>query len=239
MIRRALLLTLTALAVRFLLNLISLANAVVHSTKILVQPLEFVLGLFSPVSLIAFLLVLYRELSGHRDTHRRQAFALAAAMGAAISLGLTLWHFHETSVALSSLTPETRAQLPAVPGLTARWVRTAIWSVLPSVIWYAFLLIFWRQALPLGRTLTRKLAAVLCVITVFQGISSVRGLLPHFESYIPDWTGRPIRTSWNLIISPGMLLFVSFAVPYFLFWVWWTPPEHDTTEAPAPLLLER
>ena len=145
MIRRALLLTLTALAVRFLLNLISLANAVVHSTKILVQPLEFVLGLFSPVSLIAFLLVLYRELSGHRDTHRRQAFALAAAMGVAVSLGLTIWHFHETSVALSSLTPEARAQLPAVPSLTARWVRTGIWSVLPSVTWYAFLLVFWRD----------------------------------------------------------------------------------------------
>ena len=239
MIRRALLLTLTALAVRFGLNLFSFANAVVHGTKILVQPLEFVLGLLSPVTLIAFLLVLYRELSGHRDTHRRQAFALAAAVGMAISLGLTLWHFHETSVALSSLTPETRAQLPVVPSLTARWVRTAIWSVLPSVTWYAFLLVFWREASPLGRNSTRKLASVLCVITVFQGISSVSGLLPHFASYIPDWTGRPIRTSWNLIISPGVFLFASFAVPYFLFWVWWTPPAHDTTEAPTPLLQEQ
>jgi hypothetical protein len=70
MIRRALLLTLSALALRLVLtSFLSIAKAVVNSPRILVQPqiLEFMLGLLSPITLIAFLLVLYWELSGHTD----------------------------------------------------------------------------------------------------------------------------------------------------------------------------
>jgi hypothetical protein len=186
MIRRALLLTVSALTLNLVMtSLLSFANAVVQRPTILVQPqiLEFILALLSPVTLIAFLLVLYWELSGRSDTRRRQTFALAAASGVVIHLGLTFWQLHETGVMLDSLTPEMRAQSPEIPNLTARWVHSGIWSMLPAATWITFLLIFWR-----------------------------------------DWVGRPIYTSWNLIILPAVLLAAWFAVPYFLFSVWRTPP---------------
>jgi hypothetical protein len=136
MIRRALLLTLSALALRLVLtSLLSFAKAVVHSPSILVQPqiLEFMLGLLSPITLIAFLLALYCEVLGYGDARRRQAFALAAAAGMAVSVGLIFWRLHETRAALSSLTPEARAQLPQFPTLTASWVRAGIRDMLPAV----------------------------------------------------------------------------------------------------------
>ena len=82
MIRRALLFTLIVMPLQLVLTtVLSFANAVVHNPKFLVQPqmIEFILWLVPPLTLIAFLLVLYRELSGHSEVSRRQAFALAAA----------------------------------------------------------------------------------------------------------------------------------------------------------------
>lgn len=236
MIRRRLLLTIPALVLQLVLtSLLSFANAVVHSPTILIQPqmLAFVLGLLSPVTLVVFLLVLYWELSGHRDVRRRQLFALAAASGMGIHLGLTFWQLHESGVALSSLTPQMRAQMRAVPDLTGMWVHAAIWTMLPTIAWIAFLLIFWHEASPLSRERTGKVAAFLCVFTAVQGIYGASRLLSRLQRYIPDWTGQPIHTSWNLIISPAMLLAAWFVVPYFLFSVWRTAPAHSAEQTAA------
>ena len=179
MIRRRLLLTIPALVLQLVLtSLLSFVNAVVHSPTILIQPqiLEFVLGLLSPVTLVVFLLGLYWELSEHRDARRRQLFALAAASGMGIRLGLTFRQLHETGVALRSLTPQMRAQMRAVPDLTGVWVHAAIWTMLPTIMWIAFLLIFWHESAPLSRERTGKVAALLCIFTaVHQGDGKCAG----------------------------------------------------------------
>lgn len=231
MIRRALLLTVLALALQLVLSILSFANTVVHTPGIVVQqPLELIFSFLSPVTLIAFLLLLYRELSGNSDAGRRQVFALAAALAMAIGLALTLWHLDLTGVALRSLSPEIRTQIK-LPGPAARWVRAAVWIVLPTATWIAFLLTFWREAVPLGRHWTRRLAAVLCVIEAAKGIYHCSRLLSRLLYYIPDWGVRPISTAWNLIIWPAVLLAAWFAVPYFLFSVWRTLPAHDPAES--------
>ncbi len=238
MIRRRLLLTIPALVLQLVLtSLLSFANVIVHSPKFLIQPqfLVFLLALLSPVTLVVFLLVLYRELSGHRDARRRQLFALAAASGMGIHLGLTFRQLHETGAVLRSLTPQVRAQMRAVPDLAGMWVHAAIWTVLPTITWIAFLLIFWYESAPLSRERTGKVAAFLCVFTAVQGIYSASGLLSRLQRYIPDWTGQPIHTFWNLILSPAVLLAAWFLVPYFLFSVWRTAAAHDPAEQTAAL----
>jgi hypothetical protein len=239
MIRRALLFTLIVIPLQLVLtSLLGFANAVLYNPKILVQPqtIEFFLWLLPPLTLIAFLLVLYRELSGHVEVSRRRAFALAAASGKAVHLVLSLWQLRATGVALSSLTPEIRAQFRPVPDFTANLVHAAIWNVIPTVIWIAFLLIFWRKAVPLVGDWTGRLSAFLCVISTVQGILGVSRLVSRLQHYYPDWLGRPVYTSWNLIISPAVFLAASCAAPYFLFSVWWAVQTHNPAEPDGPSL---
>ncbi len=228
MIRRALLFAIIALALQLILTtLLSFVQAAVRSPEILINPriLEFALWLFPSVTMIAFLAVLLRELSGYHAVRPRQLFALAAASGMVVRLGLACWQLYRAGVVLRFLPRQMRTL----------WVTTAIWSILPTIAWIAFLVIFWREAAPLGRKWTRYLAASLCILTAIQGVYGAIGFVSRLQRFTPDWTGRAFETTWSLIVTPALLVAVWIAVPYFFFSVWRTlPVTAQSLEVPAP-----
>jgi hypothetical protein len=157
------------------------------------RTLEPVLALVSPITLILFLVALYQELTGHASPRRRQVLGLAAASGMAVHVGLLARHLHANTVALSSLPPQIRAQLPAatldVPG---QWMHAIFWSIIPAVIWIGFLLVFWRDVAPLGREWTRRLALVLCLFTTAQAVNEISRTIPRMHRYLANWHGRAV-----------------------------------------------
>ena len=196
MIRRALLLAIPALVLELLLvSFWSFLRAVAASPRILIErgTLEFVLALVSPITLILFLVALYQELTGHASPRRRQVWALAAASGMAVHVGLLARQLLANTVALSSLPPQIRAQLPAatldVPG---QWMHAIFWSIVPAVIWIGFLLVFWRDVAPLGREWTRRLALVLCLITTAQAVNEISRTLSRMHRYHANWPGLAV-----------------------------------------------
>jgi len=161
----------------------------------LIRPgvLEFVLSLAPPVTLILFLVALYRELTGHAGPSSRQDWALAAAAGTVIRIGFIVWSLVGTAAAVRSMPPQSRAQFSAaaidLPGL---WVH-AIWrNILPDVIWIGFLLIFWRDVAPLGRWWTRGLAVVLCVVAMVPVVNGIGRTRASVDRYRADWRGRTV-----------------------------------------------
>jgi hypothetical protein len=195
-IRRALLLAIPALVLELLLlSLWSFVKAVVASPRMLIEwrTLEPVLWLVSPITLILFLVALYQELTGHASASRRQVWALAAASGMVVRVGFLAGQLHANAVALSSLPPQIRAQLPAatldVPG---QWMHAIFWSIIPAVIWFGFLLVFWRDVAPLGREWTRRLALVLCLFTTAQAVNEISRTIPRMHRYLANWHGRAV-----------------------------------------------
>jgi len=195
-IRRALLLALPALVLELLLvSFWSFLRAVAASPRILIErgTLEFVLPLASPITLVLFLVALYQELTGHASSSRRQILGLAAASGMAVHVGLLARQLLANTVALSSLPPQIRAQLPAatldVPG---QWMHAIFWSIIPAVIWIGFLLVFWRNVAPLGREWTRRLALVLCLITTAQAVNEISRILSGMHRYHANWPGLAV-----------------------------------------------
>jgi hypothetical protein len=170
-------------------------RAVVASPRNLIErgTLEVVLALVSPVTLILFLVALYQELMGHASPRRRQVLGLAAASGMAVRVGLLARQLHANTVALSSLPPQIRAQLPAatfdVPG---QWMHAIFWTIIPAVIWIGFLLVFCRDVAPLGREWTRRLALVLCLITTAQAVNEISRILSGIHRYLAKWPGRAV-----------------------------------------------
>ena len=196
MIRRALLFAIPALVLELLLvSFWSFLRAVAASPRILIErgTLEFVLALVSPITLILFLVALYQELTGHASPRRRQVLGLAAASGMAVHVGLLARHLHANTVALSSLPPQIRAQLPAAtldaPG---QWMHAIFWSIIPAVIWFGFLLVFWRDVAPLGREWTRRLALVLCLFTTAQAVNEISRILSGMHRYLANRPGRAV-----------------------------------------------
>ena len=195
-IRRALLLAIPALVLELLLRSFwPFLRAVGASPRNLIErgTLEFVLALVSPITLVVFLVALYQELTGHASSSRRQILGLAAASGMAVRVGLLARQLHANAVALSSLPPQIRAQLPAaaldVPG---QWMHTMFWSIIPAVIWIGFLLVFWRDVAPLGREWTRRLALVLCLITTAQAVNEISRILSGMHRYHANWPGLAV-----------------------------------------------
>ena len=196
MIPRALLLAIPALVLELVLvSFWSFLRAVAASPRILIErgTLEFVLALVSPITLVLFLVALYQELTGHASSSRRQILGLAAASGMVVHVGLLARQLLANTVALSSLPPQIRAQLPAatfdVPG---QWMHTIFWSIVPAVIWIGFLLVFWRDVAPLGREWTRRLALVLCLITTAQAVNEISRILSGMHRYHANWAGRAV-----------------------------------------------
>ena len=196
MIRKALLLAIPALVLELLLlSLWSFVKAVVASPRMLIEwrTLEPVLWLVSPITLILFLVALYQELTGHASASRRQVWALAAASGMVVRVGFLAGQLHANAVALSSLPPQIRAQLPAatldVPG---QWMHAIFWSIIPAVIWFGFLLVFWRDVAPLGREWTRRLALVLCLFATAQAVNEISRILSGMHRYLANRSGRAV-----------------------------------------------
>ena len=194
MIPRALLLAIPALVLDLLLRSFwPFLRAVAASPRNLIErgTMEFVLAIVSPVTLILFLVALYQELTGHASPRRRQVWGLAAASGMAVGVGFLARQLHANAVALSSLPPQIRAQLPAatldVPG---QWMHAIFWSIIPAVIWIGFLLVFWRDVAPLGREWTRRLALVLCLFTTAQAVNEISRTLSRMHRYLAN---RPAR----------------------------------------------
>jgi hypothetical protein len=195
-IRRAVLLAILALVLELLLRSFwPFLRAVAASPRNLIErgTLEFVLALVSPITLVLFLVALYQELTGHASASRRQVWALAAASGMIVRVGFLAGQLHANAVALSSLPPQIRAQLPAatfdVPG---QWMHAIFWSIIPAVIWFGFLLVFWRDVALLGREWTRRLALVLCLITTAQAVNEISRILSGLHRYHANWPGLAV-----------------------------------------------
>ena len=236
-IRRALLVTISALALQLAGGpLLSVVGVVFQYPKFLIEPqaLALYLGLIPPVTLILFLTALYRELSGTDSAARRRLFALAAVCGKVVALGLIFWSIHETKVALGSMTPEAREQLIyKLPSLAHYWVHNAVFGMLPTVLWMAFLMIFWRDPAPLDRRHTRALAAVFCIVTAAQALYELGQLISRNQRFYFDWTVHPLTAFWQLVILPTVTLAFSLVLPYLLFTIWRSEPTPDPTEGVA------
>jgi len=214
-------------------SLWSVVRAATAYPRILIKPeiVEFALSVLSWVTLILFLAVLYQELTGRASASRRQDWALAAAAGMAVRIGLTVQQLLANAVTLRSLPPEMRAQFPAatfdIPG---QWEHTIFWSILPDFIWAGFLLVFWREVAPLGRAWTRRLAFVLCLFAAAQGVNDIRRILSAVHQFLIGWAGDPMAAVWNLGIAPAVALAAATALPFFLFSVWRTEPAPEPAQ---------
>lgn len=150
-------------------------------------PIVFILSLAPPVTLILFLVALYQELTGHAGPSRRQVWAFAAGCGMAIPIGLRAWSL----LAVNWLPPQIRAQFPrAIANLPDQWMHAIFKVFLPDVIFIGFLLVFWRDAAPLGRIWTRTLAFVLCLFTMPPVVNNSRGFVAGMHRYRAEWRGR-------------------------------------------------
>ncbi len=191
MIRRALLFAIPALIVPLvLLTLWPLGKAVATDPRMLIHwrgVVGFVLALVPGVTRILFLVALYLELTGHASPSRRQDWALAAACGVVVQIGLRVWPL----LTLSSLPPQIRAQFPrAAVDLPGQWAHAFFRNILPDVIWIGFLLMFWREAAPLGRRWTRTLAFILCLLTMPPVVNNFRGVLSGIHRYLSETRER-------------------------------------------------
>lgn len=104
-----------------------------------------------------------------------------------IQIGLRAWPL----LTVGSLPPQISAQFPrATADLPGQWMQATFRTILPAVIWIAFLLIFWRDAAPLGRRWTRTLAFVLCLFTIPPVLNNFRGVVAGIHRYRTEWRER-------------------------------------------------
>lgn len=185
-LRRALLFAIPARIAALLLGaFLPLGKAVVADPRMLIAwrtGLNSVLGLVPAVTLLLFLVILYRELTGRANPSRRQVWAFVAGCGMVIQIVVGIaWPL----LAVNWLPPQIRAQVD----LPAQWMQASR-TILPAVIWIAFLLVFWRDAAPLGRRATRALALVLCTFTISPVVNGFRGVVAGVQRYRSEWHER-------------------------------------------------
>ncbi len=91
--------------------------------------------------------------------------------------------------------------------------------MLPIFAWIAFLLIFAKYSAPFGRAWTRKLAAVLCFLTVAKGIRESYSTILRIPEYFYNLKWWPIETAGNLAANAVALLsWLSLALLFFSIW---------------------
>jgi hypothetical protein len=111
----------------------------------------------------------------------------------AVRVGLLARQLHANAVALRSLPPQIRAQLPAAAfDVSGQWVHAIFRSIIPAVIWIGFLVVFWRDIAPLGRKWTRRLAFVLCLFTTVQVVNEIGRFLSGMHRYFAGWPERAV-----------------------------------------------
>ena len=165
-------------------------------------------------ALILFFVALLREGSALNSIRVRQVTAFLAAFGQALGLSQSLWvawHF-----------------LPFDPARYWAWI-TAL-QVVPSLLWVALLLIFWKEPAPINNRWTRPLALALCVGMCAVGLrgiyNTVARLSHHVGAGVQRFTAAPAGISvypalwdrWGLAnwavyaLGYGSLAFLLFAI---------------------------